>query len=68
MDNWAAEQAARIIWNAWQANDRVDGLPADCRPASREEGYKVQSEVARLSGQALFGWKIAATSQAGANS
>jgi len=65
MDNWAAEQAARIIWNAWQANDRVDGLPADCRPASREEGYKVQSEVARLSGQALFGWKIAATSPAG---
>jgi len=65
MDNWAAEQAARIIWNTWQANDRVDGLPADCRPTSRQEGYKVQSEVARLSGQALFGWKIAATSQAG---
>jgi len=65
MDNWAAEQAARIIWKTWQANDRIDGLPADCRPTSRQEGYKVQSEVARLSGQALFGWKIAATSQAG---
>jgi 2-keto-4-pentenoate hydratase len=65
MDNRAAEQAARIIWNTWQANDRVDGLPADCRPTNRQEGYKVQSEVARLSGQALFGWKIAATSQAG---
>ncbi len=65
MDNWAAEQAARIIWSTWQANDRVDGLPADCRPVSRQEGYKVQSEVARLSGQPLFGWKIAATSQAG---
>jgi 2-keto-4-pentenoate hydratase len=65
MDNWAAEQAARIIWNTWQANDRVDGLPADCRPTSRQDGYDVQSEVARLSGQALFGWKIAATSQAG---
>ncbi len=65
MDNRAAEQAARIIWNTWQANDRVDGLPADCRPTSRQDGYKVQSQVARLSGQALFGWKIAATSQAG---
>jgi 2-keto-4-pentenoate hydratase len=65
MDNWAAEQAARIIWTTWQANDRVDGLPPDCRPTSRKEGYKVQSEMARLSGQALFGWKIAATSQAG---
>lgn len=65
MDNRAAGQAAKIIWNTWQANDRVDGLPADCRPTSRQDGYKVQSEVARLSGQALFGWKIAATSQAG---
>ncbi len=65
MDNWAAEQAARIIWKTWQANERIDGLPADCRPTSRHEGYKVQSEVARLSGQALFGWKIAATSKAG---
>lgn len=65
MDNWAAEQAARIIWDTWQANQRVNGLPAECRPTSRQEGYKVQSEVARLSGQALFGWKIAATSQAG---
>ena len=65
MDNWAAEQAARIIWTTWQANDRIDSLPAECRPATRQEGYKVQSEVARLSGQLLFGWKIAATSQAG---
>jgi len=65
MDNWSAEQAARIIWTTWQANDRIDGLPADCRPTTRQEGYKVQSAVARLSGGALFGWKIAATSQAG---
>ncbi|MGQ0579623.1 MAG: 2-keto-4-pentenoate hydratase [Betaproteobacteria bacterium] len=65
MDRRAAEQAAKIIWNTWQANDRVDGLPADCRPTSRQDGYEVQSQVARLSGQALFGWKIAATSQAG---
>lgn len=65
MDNWSTEQAARIIWTTWQANDRIDGLPGDCRPKTRQEGYKVQAEVARLSGQSLFGWKIAATSQAG---
>lgn len=65
MDNWSAEQAARIIWTTWQGNDRIDGLPADCRPTTRQEAYKVQSEVARLSGRLLFGWKIAATSQAG---
>ena len=65
MDNWTAEQAARIIWTTWQANERIDSLPADCRPTTRQEGYKVQSEVARLSGRSLFGWKIAATSLAG---
>jgi len=40
-------------------------LPASCRPSSRAEGYAVQAEVARLSGQPAVGWKIAATSAAG---
>lgn len=65
MDNRAVAAAARIIWTTWQANHRIDGIPAECRPTTRQEGYMVQSEVARLSGQGLFGWKIAATSQAG---
>lgn len=65
MDNHASEEAAKLIWNAWQSNGRITQLPASCRPESRREGYQVQAEVVRISGQDLFGWKIAATSQAG---
>jgi 2-keto-4-pentenoate hydratase len=65
MDNHATEEAAKLIWNTWQANGRMAQIPASCRPSSRSEGYRIQSEVARISGQDLFGWKIAATSPAG---
>jgi len=65
MDNYAVNEAAKLIWDTWQANARIESIPAACRPSSRSEGYRVQAEVARLSGQGLFGWKIAATSQAG---
>jgi len=65
MDNHATEEAAKLIWSTWQSNGRIAQLPAACRPDSRREGYQVQAEVARISGQSLFGWKIAATSQAG---
>ena len=40
-------------------------LPPLLRPATRSEGYAVQSWVERRSGAPLFGWKIAATSAAG---
>jgi 2-keto-4-pentenoate hydratase len=61
----AIEQAARTIWSTWQANRRIDALPVECRPTTRLEGYRVQAQVARLSTQRVFGWKIAATSKAG---
>jgi 2-keto-4-pentenoate hydratase len=60
-----ATAAAAILWRHWQQQTRIDGLPADCRPADRAEGYGVQSALARLSGQPIVGWKIAATSLAG---
>ena len=65
MENQAIEEAARTIWSTWQANRRIDALPAACRPATRTEAYRVQEQVARLSTQKTFGWKIAATSLAG---
>lgn len=65
MDNWASEEAARLLLATWQANARIDNLPPECRPSTRREGYRVQAEIARLSGQVVFGWKIAATSLAG---
>jgi 2-keto-4-pentenoate hydratase len=57
--------AAGILWKNWREHTHLDGLPPGCRPASRAEGYAIQAEVARLSREAVAGWKIAATSVAG---
>ena len=61
----AAAEAAGILWETWRQSGRIDRLPARCRPRDRAEGYAIQREVARLSGQRVAGWKIAATSAAG---
>ncbi|MEO8008264.1 MAG: hydratase, partial [Betaproteobacteria bacterium] len=65
MEMHEIEQAAKTIWSTWQGNRRIEAIPAEYRPATRIEGYQVQAQVARLSAQKTFGWKIAATSKAG---
>ena len=65
MEKHAIEQAAQAIWSTWHADKRIDAIPAAYRPQTRIDGYRVQAEVARLSAQRMFGWKIAATSKAG---
>jgi 2-keto-4-pentenoate hydratase len=57
--------AADVLWQNWIRSTRIDELPAHCRPNDRAEAYAIQAELARLSGQAAAGWKIAATSLAG---
>lgn len=61
--------AASLLWQCWQAaptlTDRLAALPENCRPADRFEGYGIQAALAELSGEAVAGWKIAATSLAG---
>ena len=57
--------AAAMLWQHWRQSTRLDELPAHCRPANRAEGYAIQAELAKLSGQRTVGWKIAATSSAG---
>jgi 2-keto-4-pentenoate hydratase len=64
-DAAGAAEAAGILWKAWSQSSRIGQLPARCRPRDRAEGYAIQREVARLSGQRAVGWKIAATSLAG---
>ena len=59
------QQAADQIWSLWQAGDIFDGLGADHQPASRADGYAIQSCLEQRTGQPIFGWKIAATSAAG---
>lgn len=65
MNQQDIHSAAAILWQHWQQSTRLDELPARCRPGSRADGYAIQAEVAKLSGQAIVGWKIAATSAAG---
>ena len=60
-----AAQAALILWDAWMQGIRIPSLPDRCRPRDRADGYAVQAELVRLSGQRIAGWKIAATSVAG---
>ena len=57
--------AAATLWRHWQQSTRLAELPAHCRPETRAEGYAIQAELARQSGQSIVGWKIAATSKAG---
>lgn len=61
----AIHEAASLLWRHWSQSTHIAALPTHCRPATRTEGYAVQSEMARLSGQRVLGWKIAATSAAG---
>ena len=58
-------EAAQLIWSNFRDGTRIHALPATRSPSTRAEGYAVQAEVARLSGQPSVGWKIAATSSAG---
>ena len=57
--------AGSILWQNWQKRSRIDQLPPECRPVDREAGYTAQREIVAFSGQAVAGWKIAATSVAG---
>ncbi|MDA0341215.1 MAG: fumarylacetoacetate hydrolase family protein [Proteobacteria bacterium] len=58
-------QAAALIWQSWRDGAVIADLPDALRPADRTEGYAIQAHYQTLSGQPIFGWKIAATSEAG---
>jgi 2-keto-4-pentenoate hydratase len=57
--------ASDMLWDRWQHGGRIRELPEAIRPATREGGYAIQALLERRSASPLFGWKIAATSQAG---
>jgi 2-keto-4-pentenoate hydratase len=65
MNDLAITKAAQFVWSNFRDGAQINELPESCRPNTRAEGYAVQAEVARLSGQPSVGWKIAATSLAG---
>jgi 2-keto-4-pentenoate hydratase len=53
--------ASHVLVQHWRGGTKLDALAANLRPQNRTEGYAIQ---AALDGK-LFGWKIAATSEAG---
>jgi len=57
--------ASELLWNCWEQGRRLQSIPEDIRPQTREEGYAVQALLEQRSAGPLFGWKIAATSAAG---
>jgi 2-keto-4-pentenoate hydratase len=62
-DNIAA--ASRVLQQHWRAGTKLANLDPAMRPRDRLEAYAIQAEIAHSSSQKLFGWKIAATSEAG---
>lgn len=60
-----ARAASDLLFEHWQNGRRLAALPRRLMPATRAEGYRVQSHLEERSAAPLFGWKIAATSAAG---
>jgi 2-keto-4-pentenoate hydratase len=57
--------AAKILHDHWQAGTKLPTLAGAQRPRDRDEGYAVQAAMERYTSGKIFGWKIAATSEAG---
>ena len=56
---------AAFLLAQWRAGTKCETMPESVRPANRREAYAMQALLERSSPEALFGWKIAATSKAG---
>ena len=57
--------AAKALHDHWQAGTKLSALPDAQRPRDRKEGYAVQAAMLPYTSRQSFGWKIAATSEAG---
>jgi len=57
--------ASRTLHDHWRAGTKLANLEATQRPRDRADGYAIQAEIEKYAAGTLFGWKIAATSEAG---
>jgi 2-keto-4-pentenoate hydratase len=57
--------ASRVLQGHWRTGTKLGDLEPSMRPSDRLEGYAIQAELEHTSGAKPFGWKIAATSDAG---
>jgi hypothetical protein len=65
LDNNQIAAASRTLRDHWRAGAKIDALDPSQRPRNRAEGYAIQAAIESYSTTDLFGWKIAATSEAG---
>jgi len=65
LNNDQIAAASKALYDHWRDGTKLDGLDASCRPRDRTEGYAIQAAIGRYGNGKLFGWKIAATSEAG---
>lgn len=65
LDENQIARASRTLHDHWRAGTKFDGLETSLRPRDRAEGYAIQAAIESHSTGKLFGWKIAATSEAG---
>jgi 2-keto-4-pentenoate hydratase len=57
--------AAKTLHDHWKAGSKLSTLAGPQRPSNRNEGYAVQAAMEQYASGPVFGWKIAATSEAG---
>ncbi|WP_298882406.1 fumarylacetoacetate hydrolase family protein [uncultured Bradyrhizobium sp.] len=65
LDRDQIDAASRALVQHWRDGTKFDALETRLRPQSRADGYAVQAVLENQSLGKLFGWKIAATSEAG---
>ena len=65
LDENQIARASRTLHDHWRAGTKFGGLEASLRPRDRAEGYAIQARIEKYASGNLFGWKIAATSEAG---
>jgi len=65
LDNNQIAAASRTLHEHWRAGTKLANLEPSQRPRDRAEGYAIQAAIEGTSAAPLFGWKIAATSEAG---
>jgi 2-keto-4-pentenoate hydratase len=65
LDENAIAAASKTLHDHWRAGTKLSGLDDRLRPRGRIEAYAIQAGIEKYSSESLFGWKIAATSEAG---
>jgi 2-keto-4-pentenoate hydratase len=65
LDKNAITAASKTLHDHWRAGTKFAGLDDRLRPCDRIEAYAIQAGIEKYSSDSLFGWKIAATSEAG---